>query len=170
MQIKNSNLKDLTSIFELYRIATAYMKSKKQVAWPEFPTDLIESEILDKRQWKMVIDEQIACIWATTLNDELIWGKENSVPSVYIHRIATDPHFRGQNLVQKIVNWAEEYCITNRLKFIRMDTVGLNEGLIKHYQKHGFDFLGTKKLVNTTGLPAHYNDGDVCLFQREVKR
>jgi hypothetical protein len=28
--------------------------------------------------------------------------------------------------------------------------------------------LGTKELENTDGLPNHYNDGEVCLFQIEV--
>lgn len=96
MQIRNSDLNDLATIFELYRIATALMKTKNQVVWPVFPRELIEKEIQENRQWKIVIDNQIACIWATTLNDELIWGKENATPSVYIHRIATNQDFRGQ--------------------------------------------------------------------------
>ncbi len=50
-----------------------------------------------------------------------------------------------------------------------MDTVGVNKGLIGHYQKLGFEFIGTKKLENTNGLPDHYNKGPVCLFQREIK-
>lgn len=133
MQIRNSDLKDIPKIFELYRIATEYMKSKKQVAWPEFQQQLICEEIKEKRQWKIIIDDEIACIWATTRNDELIWGEENKIPSLYIHRIATNPAFRGQNLVGNIVEWANEYCVKNKFKFVRLDTVGYNEGLIKHY-------------------------------------
>lgn len=168
MQIQNSDIHDLDYIFELYRIATDYMKSKNQVFWPAFPRELIHSEIEENRQWKLILDDQIACIWATTLNDELIWGERNSEPSVYIHRIATNPHFRGQNLVKNIVHWADKYCISNDLKYVRLDTVGLNNGLINHYGKLGFDFLGTQKLKNISELPAHYSQGNVCLFQREV--
>lgn len=104
MKIENSKLKDVTKIFDLYRIATNYMKSKNQVYWPEFPKGLIINEIEENRQWKLLIDEQIACIWATTLNDELIWGDKNNEPSLYIHRIATNPDFRGQNLVEKLIH------------------------------------------------------------------
>ena len=57
---------------------------------------------------------------------------------------------------------------TNKLKFVRMDTVGLNKGLIKHYGSFGFDFLGMKKLEDTTNLPEHYKEDDVCLFQKEL--
>jgi GNAT superfamily N-acetyltransferase len=170
MQIENSNIKDVPIIFELYRIATNYMKSKNQVAWPEFPEVLIVEEIKAQRQWKLTIEGEIACIWATALTDKLIWGSENNTPSVYIHRIATHPNYRGQKLVKHIVNWADEYCITNDLKYVRMDTVGFNKGLIDHYEQLGFTFLGTKELENSTGLPDHYKEGPVCLFQREVKK
>ena len=166
MIIQNSTKQDLAKIFDLYRIATDYMKSKNQVHWPEFSKTLILSEINENRQWKLLIDGQIACIWATTLNDELIWGKENNAPAVYLHRIAVDPNFRGQNLVQQVVDWATEYCKRNNLSFIRMDTVGLNKGLIGHYEKLGFVFLGAKMIETTDGLPDHYKDGPVCYFEK----
>jgi len=144
------------------------MKSKNQVYWPEFPKELIETEIVENRQWKLVIENEIACIWATALSDELIWGEDSTVPSVYIHRIATNPNFRGQGFVKKIVAWADEYCKNNDLKYVRMDTIGHNPGLINHYAKCGFEFIGTRELEDTEGLPDHYNDGDAYLFQREV--
>jgi len=165
--IKNSELTDLPKIFDLYKIATDFMKSKNQVFWPEFPEELITDEIEEKRQWKLIIDNQIACIWATTLNDELIWVNQNE-PSLYVHRAASSPEFRGQNLVKKIVDWANEYGKSKKLKYIRMDTVGLNKGLINHYKKMGFKFLGAKKLENTEGLPNHYKNGEVCYFQKEI--
>ncbi len=166
MEIRNSDLKDVSKILELYRVATAFMKSKQQVAWPEFAREMIVEEIEDCRQWKLIIDNEIACIWATTLNDALIWGDKNLEPSVYIHRIATNPDFRGRSLVKHLVAWADNYCIDNSLKYVRLDTVGLNKGLIGYYGKLGFDFLGTKKLEKVDDLPKHYSEGPVCLFQR----
>lgn len=168
MIIQNSDLNDCSSIFELYEIATAYMQSKNQVAWPAFERDLILGEIHQRRQWKLLIDGTIACIWATALCDPLIWGLEAITPSLYLHRIATHPDFRGRRLVQQIVAWADAYCQNNGLHYVRMDTVGINRGLITYYQKLGFDFLGTKELDHTDGLPAHYQEAPVCLFQRVV--
>ncbi len=168
MTIESSVLEDVPRIFELYRIATDYMKSKNQVHWPEFPKKLIIDEINENRQWKLLINGKIACVWATTLSDELIWGKENKTPSVYIHRIAVNPDFRGQKLVKKIIDWANTYGKNKNLTFIRMDTVGLNKPLISHYENLGFDFLGTKEIENTNGLPEHYKEGEVCYFQKEI--
>jgi|GEM_PF-340842 len=166
MDIRNSDLNDLTTIKELYRIATDYMKSKNQVAWPIFSDELITTEIQELRQWKLLINNQIACIWATTTNDKLIWGTKNNEPAIYIHRIATHPNFRGQKLVKQIVHWADKYCIEQKLKYIRLDTVGLNKGLIGHYEKLGFNYLGAKELDSVDDLPEHYSQGPVCLLQR----
>jgi hypothetical protein len=71
-------------------------------------------------------------------------------------------------LVKKIIDWAIEFGKSKDLEYIRMDTVGLNEGLITHYKKLGFDFLGTKRLEKTNGLPEHYKNGEVCYFQKSI--
>jgi len=168
MNIQNSQPKDINKIFELYELATALQKSKGMVTWPSFDPKLVKEEIEDKRQWKIIIDNKIACVWATTDNDPQIWKKKNEAPAIYIHRIATHPDFRGQNLVGAIVNWAKKYAHSNNKSYIRMDTVGENMGLINYYKKCGFDFLGLSKLEDTIGLPAHYHNATVSLFQLTI--
>jgi ribosomal protein S18 acetylase RimI-like enzyme len=166
MNFKIENSNNIEEIFRLYKIATEFQKTRFTVHWPEFDKKLIENEISENRQWKIVVEGKIACVWATTFNDPQIWGeKRNEEPSVYIHRIATNPDFRGQNLVGEIVEWAKIYAQENQKQFIRMDTVGNNQGLINYYTKCGFDFLGLSKLINTEGLPAHYDNATVSLFQ-----
>ncbi len=169
IQIKNSTKEDIEEIFRLYKIATDFQKTRFTVQWPEFERGLVESEIDEKRQWKLEIDGRIACVWATTFDDPQIWEERNIDPSVYIHRIATNPDFRGQNLVVEIVNWAKDYATENDKKFIRMDTVGDNTKLIAYYGKCGFEYLGPLKLKNTEGLPAHYDNATVSLFEIKLK-
>ncbi|MFV0566021.1 MAG: GNAT family N-acetyltransferase [Flavobacteriaceae bacterium] len=169
MEITNSNITDIGEIFNLYKIATDFQKTRFKVHWPEFERRLVETEIAENRQWKMLENGQIACVWATTFSDPQIWEERNSQPSVYIHRIATNPQFRGQNLVGKIVEWAKQYALDNNKLFVRLDTVGNNPKLINHYQKCGFAFLGLLKLKNTAGLPAHYHNAEVSLFEIALK-
>ena len=169
MEILNSKAEDIDEIFRLYKIASDYMKERYIVYWPEFARSLVETEIKENRQWKMIIDGQIACVWATTFNDAQIWEERDNDPSVYIHRIATNPNFRGQNFVTKIVAWCKDYATENSKNYIRLDTVGENKGLIEHYTKCGFDYLGLLKLQNTEGLPAHYNNAAVSLFEIKIQ-
>ena len=168
MKIENSTLNDIETIFEFYQAATNLQKDKLMVSWPEFEREMVKTEVTENRQWKIIIDGKIACVWATTFSDPQIWEERNEDPAVYIHRIAVNPDFRGQNLVAKIVDWAKHYAKDHNKKFIRMDTVGENIGLINHYSKCGFDFLGLLELKNTDELPLHYHNAPVSLFQIEI--
>jgi ribosomal protein S18 acetylase RimI-like enzyme len=167
MKIENSTLQDIPGIFNLYNIAAEYQRLKKTVVvWPEFSKELVTTEVEEHRQWKLVIDEKIACVWATTFTDEQIWEEKNADPAVYIHRIATNPDFRGMNFVAIIVDWAKAYAKANAKQFVRLDTLGNNTKLISHYANAGFDFLGMFDMKNTEGLPAHYrNNLQVALFE-----
>jgi ribosomal protein S18 acetylase RimI-like enzyme len=166
--IQNCLLEDLELILALYRSATDYQKERFTSHWPEFDREMVIQEILEYRQWKMIINGEVACIWATTFSDPLIWENKDVDPSVYIHRIATHPNFRGNGSVKKIVRWAIEYATQHGKRFVRMDTVGENHKLIKHYTGCGFQFLGLSQLTNTEGLPQHYHNAVVSLFELEV--
>ena len=168
MKIRNSVHEDIDIILQFYAAATDFQKSKAMVSWSRFDSQLIETEIRDKRQWKMIVDNKIACVWAITESDPQIWGERNTSPALYLHRIAINPAFRGRNLVFDIVAWARVFAKERCLQYIRMDTVGENHGLISHYKKCGFDFLGLSKLEDTVGLPAHYHKATVSLFQMHI--
>jgi ribosomal protein S18 acetylase RimI-like enzyme len=165
MIIQNSSEEDIAEIFRLYEVATQFQKSKLIAPWPIFERALIETEIEENRQWKMLINGEIACIWATTFSDPQIWEARNADPAVYMHRIATNPNFRGQNLVREIVSWARTYAKEFHKKYIRLDTIGGNSGLINHYQKCGFEYLGLFKPQSASGLPLHYKDATLSLFE-----
>ena len=169
MTIKYSTSKDIEDIFKLYKMASEYQKAKKTVVvWPDFKRELVETEIKENRQFKLIIEDQIACVWAITFNDEQIWESSKNDKAIYIHRIATNPKFRGQDFVSKIVNWTKHYASKNEIDFIRLDTLGHNIKLIAYYKKAGFDFLGMFALNNTQGLPDHYHNQPAALFQIQL--
>lgn len=166
MKIENVTLNDIDTVFDLYRSAADYQRSKQTVVvWPEFDRKMVETEIRELRQWKLLIDDRVACIWATTFSDEQIWEERNRDAAVYIHRIATHPDFRGQHFVKRIVDWAKNYARLHDKDYIRLDTLDQNTGLIRHYTQSGFTFLGMFDMQNTAGLPGHYHGKPVCLFQ-----
>ena len=62
MEIRNSILWGMKIILQLYAAASEFQKSKAMVSWPQFDSQLIETEIREKRQNKMVVDINIACV------------------------------------------------------------------------------------------------------------
>ena len=171
MVVKNVRKEDIDEIFRLCNIASNYQKSKKTVVvWPDFDREMVSQEIAEHRQFKLLIDDEIACIWAITFSDAQIWEKRNEDPAIYIHRIATNPEFRGHNFVGAIVDWAKDYAKVHTKQFIRLDTIGENTRLINHYCNCGFDFLGMFDLPNVDELPPHYKEGPVCLFEIDLAK
>ena len=169
IEIHNSQAKDIDTIAKLYNEATDYQIKKSAVPWPVIERQLIEREITEKRQWKILINNKVACVFSISYSDPQIWLELNEAPPIYIHRISTSPEFRGHYLVKEIIKWSINFAKANNKKYIRMDTVGENLALINYYKKCGFDFLGLSKLKDTLDLPSHYHNSTVCLFQIKIK-
>lgn len=171
MIIKNIAPLDIDKIFTLYKIASNYQKEKKTVVvWPDFNREMVAIEISENRQFKLLINSEIACVWAITFSDVQIWEDSKGDSALYIHRIAVHPNFRGNKYIDKIVAWAKEFALKKDIQFIRLDTLGENQGLIDHYKNAGFNFLGLFNLKNTSNLPDHYKLAPVCLFEIDLHR
>lgn len=165
MKILNSTIEDMPAIFKLYDAAIAYQQTKFHKHWQGFDVLLIEKEIEEHRQYKMIDDGIIVCIFAVAFNDALIWGNRDKDPSIYIHRIVTNPFYRGRGYVKNIIEWAVKFGSKSGKKFVRMDTWGDNEKLIKYYTSCGFNFLGLSHTIADDALPKHYQGIQLSLFQ-----
>ena len=169
MTIKNVTASDIEKIFALYKIASNYQREKKTViVWPDFDREMVVNEIAENRQFKLIVNNEVVCIWAITFSDKQIWEGSNTDSAIYIHRIAVNPNFRGNNYIATIINWAKEYALKKEIQFIRLDTLGDNKNLITHYKNAGFNFLGLFNLKNTSNLPDHYKLAPVCLFEIDL--
>jgi len=169
IKIERSTLTDIPSIENLYASAVQFQKQKQAVPWGNIDNTQIAQEINQGRQYKLVVDEEIATVWVYNFSDPEIWQEKNKDNAIYIHRIATNPKFRGQHMVEHVFSFTENYAKEQGFSLMRLDTAGYNSGLIKLYTKNGFNFLGTTRIIDSTHLPSHYEDVDICLFERKIK-
>lgn len=165
MQILNSTPEDQSTIFSLYDAAIAHQKAVSDMHWLPFNRELVTREIAEGRQWKILIDGQVACVFVTTYADPDIWAEKDLEPSVYIHRIVTHPEFRGRNMVGQIVAWAKAHGEALGKKYLRLDTWAENLKLKEIYEKNGFAFLGIITPTNLEALPDHYSGIRLALFE-----
>ena len=166
MEIKPCVQSDANQILKLYEFARDLQQQRKMVVWPFFEKAFLENEIREQRQWKLVIDNLIACNWAITYEDKEIWEEKDNNDSVYIHRIVTHADFRGNRFIDNIVQWAKQHAKEKGRRFVRLDTLGNNTKLIQHYTSAGFTFLGIHRLINTSSLLLHYqHEPNCCLFE-----
>ena len=165
MKFINSKIEDIDEILRLYDLAIEFQKTKFDKSWLPFDKNLIIKEIEEKRHWKIVIENVIACIFSITFSYPLIWKERDIDSSIYIHRIVTNPNFRGNKFVPKITDWSQTYAGEINKKFIRMDTWGDNQKLIEYYVECGFKFLGIVIPTKTIDLPKHYEGISLSLFE-----
>ena len=168
IQILNSQKNDIDTIFEFYDMAVAHQKKVFNKHWQGFSRDLVQTEIIEKRQYKILVDGQIAAIFAVTFNDPEIWEEKDTQPSIYIHRIVTHPNFRGYGFVNHIIIWAKAYAQKNQIDFVRMDTWADNEKLLTYYTSCGFSHVGSIAVKADSGLPKHYEGISLNLFEIAV--
>ena len=81
MIIATSTFQDIDTIFQLYEAGTDYQKSVAEKHWKGFERGLVETEIRENRQWKMIIGGEIACVFVITYNDPFIWQEKDRDPA-----------------------------------------------------------------------------------------
>ena len=168
MEIRLSQINEIDAIFELYDAATAFQKQVGTNNWKGFERSLVEEEMAQQRHFVIWDENKISATFVIAFSDPIIWKEEDKKPSIYIHRIATHPDFRGRNYVQKIVNWTTECAKKMNKKYVRLDTTSGNEPLNKYYIKCGFTYKGNSEIEWEKGLPEHYKDGSFALFEIDV--
>ncbi|RAJ03982.1 acetyltransferase (GNAT) family protein [Chitinophaga skermanii] len=165
MQILNATQQDIPQIFELYDLGTQFQATVNSRQWQGFENELVTQDIQDLRLFKIVEGNEMACIFTLTFNDPQIWKEKSVDKAIYIHRIATNPAFRGRGYVKHIVDWAKTYCAQNDVDYIRMDTWSDNEKLRQYYVDCGFTYVGLSQIIPSPDLPSHYTFSEGSLFE-----
>lgn len=168
IQIVNCIPEDLPVMFSLYDSAIAYQKTVFKRYWQPFDPALVTREVMEGRQWKAMIDGQIAGIFLTADTDPQIWKEKEDGNALYLHRAVTNPRFRGIGFMEHIVTWSKAHALSKGKDFVRLDTWGDNERLVDYYRGLGFDYLGITIPDDPESLPAHYSCISLALLQMKV--
>ncbi len=164
--VQQCTVEDIPQILKLYEHARAKQVERNMVVWPMFEAAFLEKEILNKQQFKLTDGDVLTCNWAITYEDKEIWGVKDQDDSIFVHRIATNNNYRGNDFVKTIVDFLVPFTIEMGRKYLRLDTLGDNQKLIAHYQKCGFTYLGPRILTDVAALPKHYQECNLCqLFE-----
>lgn len=169
MKFFQSTIADLDTITELYTAAIEHQKAVSHLHWLPFDIELVKTEIAEGRQWKILEEEQVACVFVTAYSDPAIWGENGVEPSVYLHRIVTNPAFRGRNMVGAIVDWALQHGKSLDKKFVRLDTWAENLKLKEIYLRNGFRFLGNAAPADPSALPSHYSGIVLGFYEMDIR-
>lgn len=122
LKVVNSTYSDIDFTLSLFASAVKYQEKNGYELWPQFSKQLIETEITEQRHWKILDGETIVCVFSIMYNDPVIWKEKDDEPSVYLHRIAVNPLFKGKGIMKLIKGWAIRHAREKDKKYVRMDT------------------------------------------------
>jgi len=173
--LKSSNYKivhtvesDLDVIFSFFDAAIEYQKTNNFPVWPDYDKGLLKDDIVNKRQYKILIDNQVACVFTICFSDEIVWREKNKDKALYLHRCVVNPQFKGLKLFEHITNWAIRYAKSNDIEYLRMDTWGDNDTLVNYYLDFGFQIIEYFTTPESEELPIQQRGNLVVLLERRI--
>jgi 2-dehydropantoate 2-reductase len=163
--ITNATQNDFDEIIELFEKAIQYQKANNYIGWNSYDKEYIRKEITNKLLFKIVENEQIACIFSVCYTDAFIWRDRDKEDAIYLHRAIINQQFAGKKTFQTVLDWAIQQAKKENLRYIRIDTWADNHKLINYYKNLGFAHIETYTTPNTEQLPIQHRALTVALLQ-----
>ena len=168
IKIVNTTIDDLDQVMQLFQKAIELQGKNGYKVWEEIDKAGLEKDINSQLQYKIVQNDDILCVFSVQFNDPYIWRNRDKDDAIYLHRIVVNPVFKGQKQFEKVLNWAKQFALENRLRFVRMDTWADNMKIIEYYKSFGFRFIENYKTANEPELPIQNRNLEVALLEMKI--
>ena len=161
---------DTEAICRLFEQAIAFIQHNNYIGWSVYDTTTIRADIENKQLYKITSGSDLCGIFTLYTADPLIWRDKEKGDAVYLHRIVLNRAFRGEKLMQTILDWTKNHADRLHLRYIRMDTWAANEKLISYYKTYGFSFIEHFRSGDTTELPIQHRNLDLALLELDISQ
>jgi len=167
-EVKNTEMSDLSLIFNLLDQSIAYQEKRGYPAWRNYDKNAIIRDIENKNQYKVVVDSSTAIVFSVCYTDKIIWRDFEKGDAMYLHRIVVNPAFKGQKLFGIILDWAIKHGKQKKLTSIRMDTWAANPNIVNYYTGFGFSFVENYTTPESPELPVHNRSLALTLLEYKI--
>lgn len=157
MSIRPAQTDDLPALIELLGRVVPLMNQMGNFQWDaHYPNEAVFRQDIGKNQlWIAEIDGQLAGVAALTEDPEPEYaqvGFDLGERAIVTHRLAVDPHFRGQGVGAALLRQAEQLAIERGIRFLRIDTNSENPATQALFPKLGYVYAGEITLGFRPGL------------------
>lgn len=140
---------DFSRCMDILNAGREFQRAQGFVQWPDgFPTEKsIREDIALSRGYVLTVDGDIAAYlsigFAGDPSYPHIQGTWHSdAPYAVLHRVAVDAAFRGMGLTSTLFGLVEDFCISQGIFCIRIDTHADNKRMQHVLAKNGFAYCG----------------------------
>jgi ribosomal protein S18 acetylase RimI-like enzyme len=146
--IRHAKRSEIEKIITITRACGEKMASEGIFQWNKYypNTEAFNKDIDRNELFVLTLSEEIiGCIVISSTKDieydAIDWLTEDT-KHYYIHRLAISPAHQKKGYAKKLMDFAENYAITNRAASIRLDTFSKNLGNQMFYETRGYKRLG----------------------------
>lgn len=157
MELRKAREKEAELCYQCIEDARAYHRSMGFVQWhPDYPTQqTILDDIAQNIGYVFVKEEEILGYCCIIVGDEPAYHKidgawKTDVPYAVVHRMAFNKKARGGGLSKQALDRIKEFCISNGIGAIRVDTQDENKVMQHILNREGFQYCG---LIQFDGGP-----------------
>jgi ribosomal protein S18 acetylase RimI-like enzyme len=169
MRVELATSADLEAVRAVYVEGRARQREQGSTVWPEFSDDAILGEIAAQQLFRMMDGDALAGVFSIAYEDGAIWGGRERGAHIYLHRIVRASGYRGQGLVDVVLDWAHAHCRALGRAGLRMDTWANNTSLIAYYQRLGFELVESIRIGDDARLPPHYHGLEFALLEQSLR-
>jgi len=163
--IVNTVPNDIDFICSLFDAAIEYQKKNGYPVWKVYDKALLQKEIKEKRQYKILIADEIACVFSVCYEDKMVWRERDNGDAIYLHRIVVNPKYKGRQLFGNILQWSQQHILKINRPHLRMDTWADNPNIIQYYQNFRFKIVDYYTTPDDEALPIQQRENDVVLLE-----
>ena len=164
-EILNSEISDLDFACYLFIEAIKYQERKGYPLYKSSDRPLLKNDIENACHYKLMIDDDIACMFSAIRSDELIWREKNKDKAIYLHRIVVNPKYKGRKLLGEILDWTKQKAKEDDALYIRIDTWADNPDLVNYYTRFGFEVIEYFKIPDIEDVPINCRGNKVVLME-----
>ncbi|GAB3989342.1 GNAT family N-acetyltransferase [Spirosoma daeguense] len=157
MIIRPATSTDIPALLTILRNVVPLMHESGNFQWDNtYPNETVFQQDIQKNQlWVTEINDQLAGFAALTEDQEPEYaqvGFNLAQRAIVTHRLAVDPHFRGQGVAAALLEQAEQLALERGIAFLRIDTNSENQVTQKLFPKMGYRYAGEITLSFRPGL------------------
>ncbi|MFT4414311.1 GNAT family N-acetyltransferase [Fredinandcohnia humi] len=141
---------DVSSVIHLLKEVAGWLKENEINQWSFLlaggEDNEIKQDIVEGNTYIVSTETEIIATFTLLPTqsewDLHIWGDDNELDSLYLHRLAVKPSYMKNGLGANILHWIQEN-VKPRLTLLKLDCVADNHKLNSFYKNNGFTHIGT---------------------------
>lgn len=146
---RKATASETPAIWNILQQAIARRKEDGSEQWQDgYPNpDVVKKDVTAGQGFVLTEDDIIIGYTAILINDEPEYAKIigewlSNDGFVVFHRVAISKNHLGKGLSRKILDFIEEFALTNNIYSIKADTNFDNIAMLKIFEKSGYKYCG----------------------------